>query len=348
VNRAAAALLLALASCGGGTTTRPIRLDAPPLVLATLQQADVADGRGRFREIYGAVLGERDVEPLLQRMAKEPPPSGRPVHLGPARMKLRILVVTGLLGDIIAPWVMPFAHGLVRLEGLGYRTGYLRVSGRASCAYNAMTLRDSLRAIRFADDERVVLVGYSKGTPDILEALVRFPEVRDRTAAVLSVVGAVGGSIAAEEASEFMRSLFRNFPIYYAYPGDGGGIASLEPTERQLWMASNELPGSVRYFSLGAFTERENISAVIRSSYDTLAKIDPRNDSQVVYYDQVIPGSTLLGFANGDHWAIGLPFDRNMPVVASTLVTRNDYPREELIEAAVRFVEEALLADQES
>ena len=85
------------------------------------------------------------------------------------------------------------------------------------------------------------------------------------------------------------------------------------------------------------------MSAVLHGQYDRLAAIDPRNDGNVLFYDQIIPRGTLLGFANADHWAVALPFDEDMPA-ASLLVTRNEYPRELLIEAAVRFVEEALAA----
>ena len=38
--------------------------------------------------------------------------------------------------------------------------------------------------------------------------------------------------------------------------------------------------------------------------------IDGRNDSQVIFYDQLIPGSTLLGYLNADHWAVAVPIAR--------------------------------------
>ena len=50
----------------------------------------------------------------------------------------------------------------------------------------------------------------------------------------------------------------------------------------------------------------------------------------------------MLGFVNADHWAIAYPFSRNKPALA-TLITRNSFPREVLLEAVVRFVEEALI-----
>jgi pimeloyl-ACP methyl ester carboxylesterase len=248
------------------------------------------------------------------------------------------------MGDIIGAWVMPFAHGLARLEKYGYRTGYLQVSGSASCAHNAGMLKEAFLAVELAPEEKVLLVGYSKGAPDIFEALVRFPEVRDRVTAVLTVAGAIGGSPVADEASGLMRAAFENLPLVEGTRGDAGALDSLKRPARKLWLSRHELPDSIRYFSLGTFAGRENISAVLRGTYDDLAEIDPRNDGALLFYDQVTPRGTLLGFANADHWAVALPFREDMPS-ASMLVTRNEFPRELLVEAAVRFVEEALLGD---
>jgi hypothetical protein len=80
----------------------------------------------------------------------------------------------------------------------------------------------------------------------------------------------------------------------------------------------------------------------VSPTYRKLARIDPRNDSQVIYSDQIIPGSTLVGFLNADHWAVAVPIDRAHNVIGSTVVNHNDYPREALLEALLRYVEEDL------
>jgi hypothetical protein len=90
------------------------------------------------------------------------------------------------------------------------------------------------------------------------------------------------------------------------------------------------------------FPQPERISSLLTSSYDKLARIDARNDSQVIFYDQVVPGSTLLGYLNADHWAVAVPINRTHSAIASMFVTQNAYPREALLEAVLRFVEEDL------
>jgi hypothetical protein len=100
----------------------------------------------------------------------------------------------------------------------------------------------------------------------------------------------------------------------------------------------------LHYYSLVTFPKPERISSILSSSYDKLARIDARNDSQMIFYDQVIPGSTLVGYINADHWALAVPIARAHSTIGSMFVTQNAYPREALVEALLRFVEEDLSA----
>ena len=71
--------------------------------------------------------------------------------------------------------------------------------------------------------------------------------------------------------------------------------------------------------------------------------MDPRNDSQTLFTDQLIPGSVLLGYLNADHWAVGLPLDQAQPLLAALFTDRNAFPRPAMLEAVMRTVEETLL-----
>ena len=81
---------------------------------------------------------------------------------------------------------------------------------------------------------------------------------------------------------------------------------------------------------------------MLRSSYDDLSMIDPRNDGQLLFYDQIVPGSTLLGYLNADHWAIAMPIARDVEV-ARLFVDHNACPREVLLEAILKQIEEDLI-----
>ena len=65
-------------------------------------------------------------------------------------------------------------------------------------------------------------------------------------------------------------------------------------------------------------------------------------DGVLLAYDQLIPGSTVLGFLNADHWAIVVPVNREHAFVSSTFIDKNDFPREVLLEALTRYIERDL------
>ncbi len=329
----------------------PYTLDLPPVTLTPVAQTRVEDGRGRFREIYCAVRrrggagqeGEGSCEAELLRLADEPEATGRPVELSRARLPMRVLVVPGIYGDCLP--VLPFADALPRLESLGHRTGRIEVGGFSSVAENAARIRDAIAALDLDPREPLVLVGYSKGVADLLAALVAYPEVRERVTALVAVAGVVAGSPLADRVdSDPLLSPVAEMAALACPRRDRAALDDLRRSTRLLWLSRNRLPETVRYYTLAGFGERDRISWILRTGYDMLATIDPRNDGAVIFSDAIVPGSKLLGFARADHWAIALPVGSEMPKAAVLGFNRNDFPREALLEAVVRTVEEDLLS----
>jgi hypothetical protein len=341
-----------LAGCAG-SPLQPFSTDTPPLVLTPAAQAGVQDQRGRFREIYCAVLQARadelpDIRPCndaLTRLGTEPAGTGQPVPLGASSRHLVAAVVPGIGYDCFAKWLQVPGTAAAHVRKYGYDMQPIRVDALSSSANNARQIRDAVMAMDLGPGApRLVLVGYSKGTPDVMEAIVNHPEIRPRVAAVVSVAGAVGGSPLANDAEQYQADLLRHFPGAACDSGDGGAVASLRPAVRKAWLAQNPLPSGVPTYSVVSLPQPERISSILRGSADKLGMIDGRNDSQVIFYDQVIPGSTLAGYVNADHWAIAVPIARTHETVAALFVTQNAYPREALLEAVLRFVEEDLAA----
>jgi pimeloyl-ACP methyl ester carboxylesterase len=254
-------------------------------------------------------------------------------------------LIPGIGWGCIAPWLQPPGTTDQHLRKYGYELRAIPVDALSGTTRNARQIRDAVMAMDAGTAApRIVLVGYSKGTPDALEAIVNHPEIRPRVAAVVSVAGAVGGSALANEAEQYQADLMRHFPGATCDSGDGGGVASLRTDVRRDWLARNPLPRDVPTYSVVTLPQPERISSILRRSTNKLSMIDGRNDSQVIFYDQVIPGSTLVGYLNADHWAIAVPIARSHDTIASLFVTQNAYPREALMEAVLRFVEEDLAA----
>jgi hypothetical protein len=344
-----AAAALFAGGCGRSSLL-PFDLGVPPQILTAATGAGVIDGRARFREVWCAIRDahgrslpdDRPCEDALVRFDGEGPPTGRPVIIEPAPGTLRIAVVPGLLGDCLKSTVVPFSDGLAHLEAQGYRGEVVWVSGRSSTGHNARQLRDALMAMDLAPGERLLVVAYSKGAVDTLEALVAYPEIVPRVAAVVSVAGAVNGSPLVEGFLNKYGDVLKWLPLPGCNGGDGGALESLRPGTRMRFLSSAPLPARVPYFSLAGVVDRDEISWPLRLRWQRLSAIDPRNDGQLLWTDAVIPGSTLLGYVRADHLAIALPLARKRVSVGAALVDHNAFPREVMLEAILRTVEERL------
>lgn len=345
----AALLVLLLAACS--SMPRHVFPEKnPPSVLLPASLAGLPDGRGRFREIFAAVKQARaatlpDVRPDdgqddLWRLAGEPPATGRPVDLAPSTANLRVVMVPGLLAECVADKSKLFENSLANLEVQGYKTGYIQTRGRQGSERNAVIVREAIQAM--PGTEKIILVTHSKGTVDSLQALADHPELAERVVAVVSVAGAVNGSPIADVVPDSLAAMAERIALSGCAKGEGvEAVDSLRRATRLAWLADHPLPKTVRYYSLAAFARPENISTILKPFFRILSQTEPLNDSLVVASDAIIPGSTLLGYPNGDHLAVAMPFGKKTPFL-STLVNRNHYPRAALLEAAVRYVEEDL------
>lgn len=351
VRTATIALTLFVLSACSSKPLSPYMQEGVPLVLVPASLAGVQDKRGRFREIFCRVLEERGTtlpdyrscDAALTKVGMEPGANKHSVRLGQSKLRLEAVLVPGIGWDCFSPWLNPTNSVANHIRRFGYDLSTLEVDSMSGTSSNARRIRDAIMQMPMQGAApRVVLIGYSKGAPDILEAVVAYPELRQRIAAVVSAGGAVGGAALANAATQSQLELMKHWPGARCTPGDGGAIESLRPATRKAWLAANPLPRDFPYYSLVNYPKPERISMILKPGYNKLSRIDARNDSQMLFYDQVIPGSTLVGYLNADHWALAVPIARTHPKIGATFVDQNDYPREALMEALLRFVEEDL------
>ncbi|MCU0758710.1 MAG: hypothetical protein MUF07_05875 [Steroidobacteraceae bacterium] len=324
-----------------GCATLPQRdalLSSPGPQAGLLAHAPVRDGRARFREIFCGLLDRqpadryagRSCADWLWQVDDEPPPEPR--SLPGSDTRFRIFLVTGAFSECLGDEARPFHGATQALIEAGFRIETIVVSGRSGSASNADQIAERLAAAPQDEEGPIVLIGYSKGANDMLEFLVRYPELAARVDSAVSIAGAIRGSPLASQARGVYDALFGWIPSKSCPAGDRQVLDSLSTERRLDWLARNELPRSVRYFSLAAFTTREHLAAVLVPGWRFLLRYDLRNDGQLLARDALIPGSTLLGYLVADHWSAVLDVETLHPWLGARR-DKTPFPRAALLEA---------------
>lgn len=308
-------------------------LDVPAQTMIVPGSPPVRDGRARFREIFCALLARESGDParscdtLLHRLSDEPDTARLPRPLPAHAPLMAVLFVPGLLGECGYELAPPFESIVKRLRLLGYDARVSQVNASSNSQANAEHLA---REIAEISSERVLLVGHARGAVDILELLVAHPAAASRVSAVLSLAGAINGSpLAGDPAATDL--LFPRGEDSPCATGELEALPDLQRDHRLRWLMAHPLPEQPRYFSLAAFAPASEMRQPLRRRAAALSTIDPRNDGLVPFFDQVIPGAELLGYAKADHWSIAT----DTPGATASV------PRDVLIEAAVLRITEA-------
>ena len=340
-----------LAACSSQPQV-PFSYTLEPLSFEPGNTYNVTDGRARFREIFCAANEDHGeslpdfmpCEEALVRFDDEPEPTGIPVDLGASSANLVGKMVPGHGVLRVKRWLDHDNSAPNHVATLGYETGFVQVEGIASSETNGDLIAEYVAGLGPEYDDRpLVLFGYSKGVPDIFAFLVQYPELTHRIAAVVSYAGAVWGSPLADEADEKQLRWLTMIPGAECEKRDSKALETLSPANRDAWFAEHTPPEHIRYYSVVSFPDPDNISNGLQRFHRQLGELkDARNDSQVVFYDQVIPGSTILDFFNADHWAMSVPIARQHEISQAIFADENEFPREIALEAILRFIEEDL------
>jgi hypothetical protein len=306
-------------------------------VLAMRLRGAGSDLSRDFAALFCSVLAAQDAARQWGDCAQyiESPAAARHA-LGPLSDEFRVLIVPGVMNNC-ASSAPAFAEGQKLLrEKYGLTVELFAVPNDSSEA-NARRISEYLAGRARTDRRPYIIIGYSKGGPDVQTALALDPDARKHTAAFVSVAGAIGGSPIADlmpaHAERYMKSLKLG-----GCEGDlKAAFASLRRDVRQAFARSYpSLP--VPTYTLAAQADPGNVSKILQQTWQILSAYDRRQDAQLTFSDQFLPGSRLLGAVRADHFAVALPFDASQDAQIRQLADRNRFPRAALLEAIVRFV----------
>jgi hypothetical protein len=331
----------------------------PPAMLFPLGMPPVTDARAGFRNLLGAVVkqrhgqypDERQPENILHDLGEMPSVPVQ-VALPDTPSNLVVVIVSGVLWECVSDVSLPFGRG----KSVDMETEYdylkpryskidvVHVRGIATSEHNAKIVEEAIR--KHKDATNVIVVAYSKGVPDTLEALRRMgKDTPTNLRAVVSVAGVVSGSPLADWLNRYKKML-ELLPTPGACSHINENFLKSITRDRCLhWLNKYwpTLPQGIGYYSLVTFTTPKHMHWFLRLLYSKLAEVEPRNDSHMLIHDQVLPGADLLGYVKSDHWAVALPFNRSGSSFWKWLLRNNNaFPREILFEAILRYVEDDL------
>ena len=318
----------------------PAQETTPPVVLATLGDADVKDLRHLYRAAVCRQLPANSApcEELILRFPNEPAPNILSTK-GDIKDRYRIAFVPGFFSDCLNGIFYPFTDVIADLTGLGFVVHNLRTFGRGSSAENAQRLAQQLGELD-TDPRPFIFVVYSKGLLDVLELLLRYPQTSQHIAAIISIAGAANGSLVADELYEIYRKWLARFPMPGCERGTGEEVRDLRRDVRLEWWSRNRSAIAVPIFSIVAVPRADRVSPILKPTHEKLAAIDPRNDGEILWYDAVVTRGYLLGYVNADHLAIAVPASQQLP--ALSFLFKDNVPRTALAKAAIEVVVETL------
>ncbi|HSF07552.1 MAG TPA: hypothetical protein VLG10_17365 [Methylomirabilota bacterium] len=331
---------LLLAAC----TAEPIATPAdtrPPAAMSTMDTG-ARDLRPLYRTEVCARLPADALacDAVLRRLPDEAPGQPRPAATYlPSRY--RVALVPGLFAECLEGVVRPFADVESDLRQAGFNVHYLSVFGRGSTAENAERLAREFSALG-SDTRPLVVFAHSKGLPDVLEFVVRYPEGARAIAAIVGVAGAANGSPLADELYPVYRDWIAGLPLPGCKAGTGDELRDLQRDVRLAWWQRHRSALTIPLFSIVAAPREERVSPILRLPYRKLARVDPRNDGQLLWHDQIVPGGYLLGYVDADHWGIVMPLSQALPMAAA--VVYDGVPRTTLVTGALEVVNRVLAA----
>jgi hypothetical protein len=308
----------------------------PPTVLATVADANIKDLRHLYRAAVCGQLptGSPPCEELILRFPNEATAGSLPKQTD-TRDRYQIAFVPGFFSDCLNGIFYPFTDAIADLTGLGFVVHNLPTLGRASSAANAERLAKQLAQLGH-NTKLFIVVVYSKGLPDFLELLLRYPRTAQRIAAIISIAGAANGSPIADEHYDLYRDWLAGLPIPGCDRGTGEEVRDLRRDVRLEWWTQHRSAITVPIFSIVALPKADRVSPILKQTYEKLAGIDPRNDGLLLWYDTIVTRGYLLGYVNADHLAIAVPASQQLPPFS--FLFKDDVPRAALIRAAIEVV----------
>jgi hypothetical protein len=302
-------------------------------------QPDTEDVNQKFADLFCSVLKQQNPDTGDWGSCGEylAHPGKEDAALAALPTKYRVLIVPGILSSC-ASKAPAFDQGQKYLrEKYGMTVDLLGVPNN-SCEDNARMIAGYVREQQKTDPRKFIVLGYSKGAPDLQVALAEEDGVAQAVVAFITVAGASGGSPIADTLPAEVNGWIARYQNMGKCEGDlATGFKSLKSEVHQAFLSSYPDP-VVPTYSLVAVSDKTNTSKALLEAQTFLSVFDLTNDGQFTKWDAIVPGARYLGAARADHLAVALPLDKMAGGEVQRFMDHARYPRAALLESLVRFV----------
>lgn len=358
-------IIIPLSLILAGCPVRPL-LDynpgSPPMVSLPLSSSGVVDERASFALSMAEELQRSEIQYRGSTPAEWLHNVGFPIGAPEKKSRTAIvvasrtsvLVIPGIFGDCVAEQSLPFSDGVVR-GAANYIDGYryladlglasiraVKIKGRASSEQNGQIIADDIQLeAEKPGIDNIVLIAYSKGAPDALEALRILENGSKGNAKVKALVtmsGVVLGTPIADAHAEDYSKYGVSLRPLSCSASEGGEIQSLTRQSRLVWWNNYRLSDSILRYSIVAHTNTDDVSPGLSAFHKLLNYVDPKNDGQVLMSDAVLPKAKLLAEVKSDHWIYVLPLEKNPNELIRTIASPRSFPRGAFIRAVIHTV----------
>jgi hypothetical protein len=303
------------------------------LIYLAASQTNVAAG---FGDVFCSVLKANPGGGAWGHCSKYIDSPGKDdLKLDAISTKYRVLIVPGIFSSCISD-APAFQEGQEVLKKAGVDVALLQVPNDSSES-NAKMIGQYLRDHSSTDRRKYILIGYSKGGPDVQVALAQETGIRDQVAAFITVAGASGGSPIADLVPSQAERYMKVVPIQSCQGDLSTGFKSLQRSARQAFLAAHPDP-MVPTYSLFAKADQSTTSKALLETWRMLSVFGSVQDGQLLRDDAIVPGAKVLGAALSDHFAVALPFDKSSDSAIRSGMDKTAYPRAALLESLIRFV----------
>jgi hypothetical protein len=334
-------LVAAVAVAGGCAWARPVEYGLPPGISAAFAPSE-REIALKFQKMFCTVL-ENEFGSEWNSCSEyvDMPQAHTAGTLDVLPTGFTVLQLGGFGAQCVSNVAETFGDSAEHLRtNHGLTAIHVPLGAFASSEDNAGLIRQFV--IDRADTEKFIVLAHSKGAADLMVAFAKYGADLTQIKAVITVAGAVGGSWLVDRVPGVVGELLEAIgdstcrPLMRAQPNNA--VESMRRQTRQEFLATHERM-TTPSFAISAVSTEDTTSKVLKPLWKRLLPYAKEQDSHIMERESVIPGGRFLGRALGDHWAVAFPFipNPNASQKLQDLANKNRYPRQALIEAALRI-----------